>query len=65
MMNIEDMNNSAHATELPSDQNSDLMAAMYRRPPEYTKTVFAMVELKVNSEQQIREFWEKLLLLAV
>jgi deazaflavin-dependent oxidoreductase (nitroreductase family) len=56
---------AARAIELPPDQNGDLLVAMYRRAPSYTKAVCAMVGIKVNSEEDIKEVGDKLMLLAV
>jgi deazaflavin-dependent oxidoreductase (nitroreductase family) len=56
---------AARATELPPDQNGDLLVAMYRRAPGYTRTVFAVVGVKVNNEEEIRKVGEKLMLWSV
>ncbi len=56
---------SARATELPPDQNGDLLVAMYRRAPGYTRTVFAVVGVKVNNEEEVKAMGDKLMLLAV
>lgn len=56
---------TARAAELPPDQTGDLLLALYRRSPGYTRAVLFMVGIKVKDEADLRQMGGKIMLLAV